>query len=101
MAAALKNLHNETVPLDIKDELSSGLISAAIHGETKFLGLIELGTRATQTQTIAVLLCKLAWLRQGCASLDQVPGHWQVLQAGAKQLVPMPCLESCVTSTAQ
>jgi len=66
LAAALKNMHNETVPLDIKDELSSGLISAAIHGQTKFIGLIEPGTWAAQTQAIAFGPCKLPWLLQGC-----------------------------------
>lgn len=101
MAAALKNLHNETVPLDIKDELSSGLISATINGETKFLGPIEPGTWAVQMQTIAVHLHKLPWLQQGCASLAQAPGHWHALRAGAEQLVPMPRSESCATSTVQ
>lgn len=62
MAAALKNLSNETAPLDIKDELSPGLISAAIHGETKFLGLIEPGTWAVQAQIISVRLRQLPWL---------------------------------------
>lgn len=95
MAAALKKLHNETVPLDIKDELSSGLISAAIHGETEFLRPIEPGTWATQTQTIAVCLRELAGLRQRCASPERAPGHWQALRAGAKRLIPVLCLVSC------
>lgn len=36
MAAALKNPHNETVALDIKAELSLGLILTAIHRDKVF-----------------------------------------------------------------
>lgn len=53
---------------------------------------------AAQMQTLAVCLPKLPWLQQGCASLEQVPGHQQGLWAGAREAVPKLCLESCASS---
>lgn len=74
MAAALKNPHNETVALDIKVELSLGLILTAIHRD-KVFWTSQVGNVAAGMQTLAVCLHKLPWLQQGCASLEQAPGH--------------------------
>lgn len=58
-------MHNETEPLDIKDKLSCGLISAIIQGDMKFLQLTVWGTWARQKQTSSVYHCKR---QQGYAS---------------------------------